>query len=230
MIKSSRNLLLLLVLTVLYSITACKKLEKFIPVEKADAGLKELLTISNDSAKNAAYYQHAFLSRQAIKIQISPADLDAIKLSIPDADTKIIAIENSLNLMATQLSISFNSFIKSQIDSTSFDNSYDLVNTKHNAASDYLKAKSAAAMQLYLQPLVTNVLYATDADSNYATIAHQYNTTVDSMSAIQLSLSEFATSQMIENYFILMSEEEIKIRTDKSHRQSALLKEVFGNY
>ena len=229
MIKSSRILFLLLALTVLYSITACKKLEKFIPVEKADAGLKELLTISNDSAKNAAYYQQAFLGRQAIKIQMAPANLDAIKRDIPDADAKINGIENALNLMATELSISFNSFIQSQIDTTSFVNSYDLVNTKHNAASDYLKSKSAVAMQLYLQPLVSAVLNATEADSNYAAIAHQYNTTVDSMTPIQPSLSDFATSQMIENYFRLMSEEEIKIRTDKSHRQSALLKEVFGN-
>lgn len=229
MVKNSRMLFLCLPLLVLLTAPACKKLEKFLPVEKADAGLKEMLTICNDSAKNAAYEQRVFLRQQSIKIQMSPADLTAIKLHIPDADTKIIAIENALNLMATQLSIPFNTFIKSQIETTSFDNSYDLVNTKHNAASDYLKSKSAVAMQLYLQPLASTILHTTAADSNYAAIAHQYNTTVDSISTIQLSLSDFATSQMIENYFLLMSEEEVKIRTDKSHRRSALLKEVFGN-
>jgi hypothetical protein len=229
MVKSCRISFLYLLPLVLCTFSACKKLEKFVPVEKADAGLKEMLTICNDSAKNAVCYQRVFLRQQSIKIQIAPADLDAIQLYIPDADTKIIAIENALNLMATQLSIPFNTFIKSQIDATSFDNSYDLVNTKHNAASDYLKSKSATAMQLYLQPLASTILRATDADSNYATIAHQYNTTVDSISTIPLSLSEFATSQMIENYFSLMSAEEVKIRTDKSHRQSALLKQVFGN-
>ncbi len=229
MVKYSRILFLCLPLLVLFTAPACKKLEKFIPVEKADAGLKEMLTICNDSAKNAACDQRVFLRQQSIKIQMAPADLAAIKIHIPDADTKIIAIENALNLMATQLSIPFNTFIKSQIEAISFDNSYDLVNTRHNAASDYLKSKSAVAMQLYLQPLASTTLHATAADSNYAAIVHHYNTTVDSISTIQLSLSDFATSQMIENYFSLMSEEEVKIRTDKSHRRSALLKEVFGN-
>ena len=229
MIKSARFFYFVIALSMLYTFSACNKLEKFVTVDEANAGLKEMLTISNDSAKNVAYYQKAFLNQHSIKIQLTHADLEAIKVYIPDADSKITTIETAVNQMATELSIPLNSFIKTQIEVTTFNNTYDLVYTKQNAATDYLKSNAAADMQLFLKPLASAFLKGSEAENNYTAIAYQYNTTVDSISSIQLSLSDFASSQIIEHYFSLMAEEEIKIRTDKSHRQSTLLKDVFGN-
>jgi hypothetical protein len=86
------------------------------------------------------------------------------------------------------------------------------------ATSDELRAK--------FSPVIKNALDKTSATKYYADIINTYNK-IPLLEDVNSDLESYATDKALEGLFILVAQEEAKIRIDPLARTTDLLKKVF---
>jgi hypothetical protein len=74
-------------------------------------------------------------------------------------------------------------------------------------------------------------LESVGAQSAWGTLTGNYNTVAPFLGQPQVNtdLADYTTNKALDGLFVLVAEEEGKIREDPMHRVSEILQQVFGN-
>ncbi|MGL4632015.1 MAG: DUF4197 domain-containing protein, partial [Leadbetterella sp.] len=97
-----------------------------------------------------------------------------------------------------------------------------------DAATQFLKRTTSASLIQAFEPVIMNALNQTQATKYYGDLAGTYNK-IPLVSKVNPDLKAYATQKAIDGLFLLVADEEAKIRENPLARTTDLLKRVFGS-
>ena len=116
----------------------------------------------------------------------------------------------------------------SAITGITIDDAFDILNGEANAATQYLIDVAGDDLYDAFRPIIVDALDETSATRYYDDIVRRYNA-LPLVFDVDPELADYVTEKAIEGLFLLMAQEEARIRTQSSARTTRLMKRVFGS-
>ncbi len=197
--------------------------------EEIARGLKEALTIGSNLSAGKASAMDGYLKNEAIKLLFPPeaqkVEQKLRQIGLGDTCDKFIT---ALNRGAEDAAKSAAPIFVDAIKQMTISDAIGILRGEKDAATQYLKRTSTIALVNAFKPVITSSLEKTNATRLYGDIANTYNK-IPLVQKVNPDLSEYATNKAIDGLFLLVAQEETKIREDPLARTTDLLKRVFGS-
>jgi hypothetical protein len=195
--------------------------------DKIIAGLKEALQVSSGKAVALTGKPDGFLKNEAIKILLPPRLQTVGKgMRMLGMGAKVDELEVGMNRAAEQATPQAKQIFITAVKKMSFDDARKILTGGDTAATDYFKRTSSADLTTAFSPIVHRSMQRVG-------VVQQYNNllaTAPGGSALagQFDLNNYVVGKTLDGLFLMLGEEEKKIRKDPAAQATSLLKEVFG--
>ena len=198
--------------------------------DQASAGVKEALNKGIVKAVQFASEPDGFNLNDDIHIP-TPPDLDLVKSTIgrlPGMTNLFGTLETQLNRAAEAAAPKAKEIFLNALSNMSFTDALSLVTSSEtDAATQFLRRSTQAQMITAFHPDIEKAIDQVGAGRAYATITNTYNK-IPLQQPVTLSLADYTTQKAVDGLFILLANEEAKIRKNPAARTSDILKSVFG--
>ena len=196
--------------------------------EKIVSGLKEALRVGTEKTVTMTGKKDGYFMNQAIKI-LMPEKLQNFEqvLRAVGYGSQIDEFVLSMNRAAERAAPQAQSIFWGAIKAMSFEDARKILGGNATAATDYFKGKTTDKLTAAFKPIV-------DKAMNEVGVTRQYKNLVEGFQAIpfvnieSIDLDHYVTTKSLAGLFLVLGEEEKKIRTNPAARVTDLLKEVFG--
>jgi len=195
--------------------------------DKIIAGLKEALQVSTGKAVALTGRPDGFLKNEAIKILLPPK-LQTIGrgMRMIGMGARVDELEVGMNRAAEQATPEAKKIFIAAVQKMSFDDARKILTGNDTAATDYFKRTSSDDLTTAFTPIVVRSMQRVG-------VIQQYNRVLASApggTALtgQLDINKYVVTKTLDGLFLMLGEEEKKIRKDPAAQTTALLKEVFG--
>ncbi len=191
-------------------------------------GLKQALEIgiSNGSAKASAV--DGYFRNPLLKIVFPPeAQKVATTLRQIGFTKQVDQFELSLNRAAEDAAKRAKPVFVKAITSMSIQDAIGILRGDSTAATRYLRQSSGRQLVAEFTPIVDSTLRKNNATRYYTDLVTIYNR-LPLVQPVNPSLTEYATNRAVDGLFVLIAQEEKKIRENPVARVTDLLKRVFG--
>lgn len=193
-------------------------------------GLREALTVGirNGSAKASAV--DGYFKNPLLKILLPP-DAQRVERTLrqvglgDEVDRALLTINRGAEEAAKKAVPIFVSSIRQ----LTIPDAVNILRGEKNAATQYLRRTSSAALTAAFAPVIDSSLAKVGATRYYGDLATQYNNFPLTRQKINPDLKSYVTQKAIDGLFLLVEQEEAKIRENPAARVTELLKRVFGN-
>ena len=197
---------------------------------QASAGVKEALNKGILKAVEFASEPDGFNLNDDIHIP-TPPDLEVVKSTIgrvPGISTVFTQLETQLNRAAEAAAPKAKDIFLNALANISITDALSLVTSSApDAATQFLRRTTQAQLGAAFHPDIEAAIDQVGAGRAYATITNTYNK-VPLMAPVNMSLADYTTQKAVDGLFILLGNEEAKIRKNPAARTSDILKTVFG--
>ena len=198
--------------------------------EQASAGVKEALNKGIIKAVQFASEPDGFNGNDDIHIS-TPPDLDLVKSTIgrlPGMTNLFATLETQLNRAAEAAAPKAKDIFLNALSNMSFTDALSLVTSSEtNAATQFLRKSTQSQLTTAFHPDIEAAIDQVGAGRAYATITNTYNK-IPLQQPVNLSLADYTTQKAVDGLFVLLANEEAKIRKNPAARTSDILKSVFG--
>lgn len=196
--------------------------------EEIVAGLKQALEVGTGKATTKLAAADGFLKNAAIKI-LMPEEAKKVeqKLRSLGMGKPVDNAIQSMNRAAEDAAKSATPIFVNAIKEMSFADALSILRGNDVAATNYLNAKTAAALRAAFAPVIENSLQKVNATQHWNTVFTTYNKF--SREKVETDLTAYVTDKALAGIFHSLGEEEKKIRKDPMARSTDLLKKVFAN-
>jgi hypothetical protein len=99
---------------------------------------------------------------------------------------------------------------------------------KETAATDYLRQKTSSPLHDKFKPIIKAATQKVSVTKYWNPLVTTYNS-IPFTDNLNPDLEEYITQKALNGLFLLISQEEVKIRKDPAARVTDLLKKVFGS-
>ena len=103
-----------------------------------------------------------------------------------------------------------------------------LITDNTHAATDYFKANTRTELTAAFKPIADSTIKAQGVDKDWAKIANTINNLPFVNLKVENSLTEFVAARAVDGMYLLVAQEEEKIRTDLNFRKTDVMKKVFA--
>lgn len=235
--KPTRKILGMLVL--MFMVAGCAELDQFAKdvqsvmpqtnsLGKIVAGLKEALSIGTGNAVVDVSKMGGYFKNQAIKILLPQEIQKTGKMLRKFGFGGVVDdFEQSMNTAAEQAAPNAKTIFINAITQMTFDDARRILNGPDTAATDFLRTKTSASISKLFRPIVTDSM-------NRVGVTRFYKQMVTPLkmlpidSPVPVDLDGYVTEKALNGLFVMVAEEEKKIRLDPAARVTDLLKDVFG--
>lgn len=233
------------ILLVSISFLGCSELDQIIEEtgitnEEVIQGLRSALTVGTDTSVSILSLEDGYLQDELVKILL-PSEAAAIVTNISKVPGGNLLIENAIkaiNRSAEDAAIEAKPIFVNAITNITIEDGIAILNGGNTAATAYLKTNTEADLTTAFQPKISaslgkKLVGNVSAESTYKTLIDTYNAA--SLNGVLFpkvttnSLAEHTTQKALSGLFLKVADEEMKIRTDASHRVNDILKKVFGS-
>jgi hypothetical protein len=195
--------------------------------DKIIAGLKQALQLSTGKAVAITGKPDGFLKNQAIKILLPP------KLKTVGAGMRMMGmgaqvdeLEVGMNRAAEQATPFAKQIFLNAVKKMTFDDARKILTGGDTAATVYFQRSSSNELSTAFTPIVQRSM-------KNVGVVQQYNRVLASApggSALagQFDLNKYVVGKTLDGLFLILGEEEKKIRKNPAAQTTTLLKEVFG--
>ena len=193
-------------------------------------GLKEALTTGATNAVKAVSNRDGYFGNQMIKILLPEKIRGAVDLlgraGFQDqVDEFILAMNRAAEKAAPQAREHFVTALKAM----TFEDARKILQGESTSATDYFKQKSGEKIFSSFKPVVTSSMKETGVNRAYSQLADKASVIPFASGAIaSLDLDNYVTRKAVDGLFLMIGEEEKKIRTNPAARGTELLRKVFG--
>ncbi len=199
---------------------------------EASSGLREALTTGITKAVGFASEPDGFNLNDDIRIQFPPdAQLVATTLGALPGPIGKQAVEQATNLMnraAEAAAPAAKAVFLNALQNLSLSDALSLVTSgSKDAATQLLRKNSETALNAALRPSIVQSLDQVGANAAYAKLIERYNK-IPLMTPASTNLTDYVTKETVDGLFILLAQQEAKIRQNPAAQSTALLKRVFG--
>lgn len=197
--------------------------------EEIRAGLKEALTIGIDNAvqnvsKTDGYYRNPQIKIPLPKLARQAEDI----LRAAGFGQKVDAFEMSMNRAAERAAPHALPIFWDAIKQMTFEDARRILHGSEYEATVYFKEKTHKQLQTLFKPLVHNAMEQVDVTRNYQKINMMVQN-MPSLKSMDLDIDNYVTEHALNGLFLMLAEEEKKIRNNPKARVTELLKKVFGS-
>jgi hypothetical protein len=199
---------------------------------EANTGLKEALTTGVTKAVAFASEKDGFNLNDDIRIQFPPdAQLVATTLGALPGPLGKVAVEQATNLMNRAAEVAApaaKDIFLNAVQQLTLTDALSLVTSgSKDAATQLLRKNSEAALTAALRPSIVQSLDQVGANAAYAKLIDRYNK-IPLMTPAKNNLTDYVTAQTVDGLFILLAQQEAKIRQNPAAQGTAILQRVFG--
>ncbi len=192
------------------------------------AGLKEALRIGADNSVSRVGQIDGYLNNPDIRIPLPTPLAKAEKiLRFAGYGDQVDAFETSMNRAAEKAAPQAKEIFLQAISDMTLDDSRQVFNGGDTAATDYFAERTRPKLAELFSPVVRDSLATVGATRNF----QQLDTTMKSLpfgENLSFDLNRYVTDGALDGLFVILGEEERKIRQDPAARSTELLKKVFG--
>lgn len=192
------------------------------------AGLKEALNVGSKNASSLGSKVDAYYKNPKLFIPFPPEAKKVQETLVSIGQTKlvndfILTVNRAAEDAAKEAAPIFMNAVKAM----TIKDGLNILNGSNDAATSYLKANTQAELLKKFKPVIEKSLSKVNATKYWETVITTYNK-VPLVTKMNPDLAGYTTQKAIDGLFILVANEELKIRKDPAARVSEILKKVFG--
>jgi len=194
-------------------------------------GLKEALKIGAKKATGKVSAENGFFGDALIKVLMPPeakkVESTLRNMGMGDQVDKLIL---SMNRGAEDASTKAVDIFIDAIRNMSIQDALSILNGGNDAATQYLKRTTSAALTNAFKPVIKQSLDKVHATEYWATVFDTYNKMPTTFKKVNPDLPSYVTERALNGVFVYIAQEEAKIRKDPNAQVTDLLKKVFGSH
>ena len=224
-------------------LVSCAELEKVVseavkvnttqnaPLTEAEVinGLKEALEVGTKNVVKQVSVENGFYENPRIKIEFPPeAQKVKEKVLALGMEAQVQKFEYTLNRAAEEAAKEATPIFIEAITSMTIEDGFAILKGEENAATKYLKEKTSQQLYDKFYPVVQQAINKVELTKYWQPLIDTYNK-IPLVEKVNPDLTDYVTQRSIEGLFIMIADEEKKIRQDPAARVTDLLKRVFGN-
>lgn len=195
------------------------------------SGLKEALRLGTERSVTLSSALDGFNKNATIRIPF-PQEAIKVKNTLMDIGLKkpVEDFELTLNRAAEEAAKEAVPVFVDAITSMSIADGFAILKGGENAATNYLKEKTTTALLAKFRPKVEAATQKVALTNYWKPMADAYNmaTILTGGKAIEPDLNGYVTQKAADGLFLLLANEEKKIRQDPLARTTDLLRRVFA--
>jgi Protein of unknown function (DUF4197) len=196
--------------------------------DKIIAGLKEALQISTGKTVALTGKPDGFLKNEAIKILLPPKLQTVGKgMQMIGMGARVDELEVGMNRAAEQATPEATKIFIAAVKKMSFDDARKILTGSNTAATEYFKHASSEDLTTAFSPIVNRSMQRVGVVQQYNSVLA--STPGGSALAGQFDLNQYVVAKTLDGLFLMLGEEEKKIRKDPAAQTTSLLREVFGS-
>jgi len=202
--------------------------EKGLDQETIVSGLKEALSVGTENAVKEVSKVDGYLANEAIKIMM-PEEIQKVAdvLRKVGYQKPVDEFISSMNHAAEKAAPKATSHIVDAIKAMSFDDAKQILEGGDTAATDYFKSKTSDKLYEDFMPIISSSMDEVGVTQSYKGMMDKY-LSLPFVKKESLDLDHYVTNKSLDGLFLMIAEEEKKIRTDPAARVTDLLKKVFS--
>ncbi len=195
------------------------------------SGLKEALRVGAERSVSLASATNGFNGNPVIRVPF-PEDAIKVRHTLMDLGLKkpVEDFELTLNRAAEEAAKEAVPVFVDAITSMSITDGFAILRDGEQAATNYLKEKTTSALLAKFRPVVESATRKVALTQYWKPVADAYNTAtlLTGGKAVEPDLDAYVTRKAADGLFVLLANEEKKIRQDPLARTTDLLKRVFA--
>ena len=193
------------------------------------AGLREALSIGVSNGSTQASQLDGYFKNPLLKIAFPPeAQKVASTLRQLGLNKQVDQFELSLNRAAEDAAKKAKPVFIKAITSMSIQDAVGILRGQNDAATQYLRRTSGQQLIAEFTPIIDSTLKKNNATRYYSDLVNTYNKVPFVQKKANPNLTEYATGKAVDGLFILVAQEEQKIRENPAARVTDILKRVFS--
>ena len=196
--------------------------------EKIASGLKEALKVGTGNAVSLTGKADGYFKNEAIKI-LMPQQLATVEKGLrtvgygPQIDEFVL----SMNRAAEKAAPAAKEIFWGALKEMSIDDARKILSGGETAATDYFKGKTTGKLTEAFLPVVKTSMDEVGVTRRYNELLGQAQS-LPFVKVPSLDLNQYVVGKALDGLFLMIANEERKIRKDPAARVTTLLKEVFG--
>ena len=192
------------------------------------SGLKEALSIGTENAVKAVSKTDGYFGNQMVKILLPDklqkvADVVAKLGYQKQVDSLILSMNRAAEAASPKATALFVDAIKTM----SFDDARKILQGGDTAATEYFKDKTSKKLYDEFKPVVVSNMNKVGVTKAYKDMMAPYES-LPLVPKESMDLDHYVTNKALDGLFLMVGQEEKKIRTNPAARVTDLLKTVFG--
>lgn len=193
------------------------------------SGLKQALEKGTQFAVNSLGKEGGFLDNSAVKIPM-PDSLSWVEKSLRSLHQDALADEfiDTMNHAAEQAVPEAAAIFGAAIQNMSVPDAQGIVAGPDDAATQYFRTNTEAALTEKMRPIVEAATARAGVTSAYKNMTARAGGMTSLLSGDATDLDSYVTGKTLDGLFLMIAEEEKKIRENPLARSTDLLKKVFG--
>jgi len=195
--------------------------------DKIIAGLKEALEVGTSNAVALTGRHDGFLKNEAIRILLPPKLQPIGKgMRMLGMGEQVDDFEIGMNRAAEQATPQAKQIFLSALKKMTFDDARRILTGNDTAATEYFRGATSNDLTTAFTPIVHHSM-------EHLGVVRQYNGVIKSAPggaalANEFDLDKYVVGKTLDGIFVMLAEEEKKIRKDPAAQTTDLLKQVFG--
>jgi len=192
-------------------------------------GLKDALTVGTNNSTGLASKVDGYYKNPKLFIPFPPEakdvkdKMDAFGMK-PQTDKFVMTLNRAAEEAAKNAAPVFIAAIKGM----SIGDGFTILKGADNAATQYLKDKTSAELRQKFTPIVKAAIDKVEVTKYWNPIITKYNK-IPFVQKQNPDLTAYVTEKAMAGLFLLIADEELKIRKDPAARVTDILKSVFGS-
>jgi hypothetical protein len=191
-------------------------------------GLKQALTIGAKNASTQLNQTDGYYLNPLVKIPF-PAEISFVSDKIRELGLGALVddFEKSLNRAAESAAIEAAPIFANAITSITFNDAKNILLGGNGAATNYLRQSTYSPLQNAFSPIIQKNLSNLGVTDKWTYIINYYNE-IPFITNVNPDLAAYTTGKALDGLFVVVAQEENKIRQDAKFQVTDLLKQVFG--
>jgi len=196
--------------------------------DKSSAGLKEALQIGAANAVSLTGQTDGYFQNAAIKI-LMPKELQSVEKGLravgygPQVDEFVLSMNRAAEKAAPQAKDIF----VAAIGQITFADARQILTGGDTAATEYFRSKTSDSLRAAFQPPVKAAMDATGVTQQYKALMERFQS-IPFAKSYSFDIDAYVVNGALNGLFVVLGDEERKIRKDPAARVTGLLKQVFG--
>ncbi len=193
------------------------------------AALKEALEVGAKNAVDLTGKTDGYFSNAAIKI-LMPQKLQSVEKALRaiGQGQKVDDFILSMNRAAEKAAPAAKDILWGAIKGMSFEDAREILSGGETAATDYFRAKTSEALTAAFRPVVADSMKEVGVIQQYQQLQGAYQSVPFASSLPSVDVEAYVVGRALDGLFLMVGEEERRIRTNPAAQVTDLLKKVFG--